>query len=93
MAAPINPKGAKSDKAWRRALMLALNEPAADGQKKLRKVAEAVVTAAMAGDIPAAKEIGDRLDGKATQGVELAGAGGGPLHQVIEMVVVDKAKG
>lgn len=68
MAARKTPSGgSKSDKPWRDALMLAVNERAKNGDKKLRRVADAVVAAALDGDMAAAKEIGDRLDGKATQ--------------------------
>lgn len=82
MAAPKNPKGAKSDKAWRDALMLAVNERAPDGGKKLRKIAEKCVDSAMAGDMQAIKEIGDRLDGKPAQAI--TGEGGGPItYQVV----------
>lgn len=61
------PKGAWSDKAWRDAIRVAVNEPHAKGTKKLRALADELVKAGMAGDISALKEIGDRLDGKATQ--------------------------
>lgn len=54
--------------------MLAVNEiDPADPEKKakkLRKIAQAVVNAAIAGDMQAAKEIGDRLDGKPRQEIE-----------------------
>jgi hypothetical protein len=59
------------DKPWREALQLAANEiDAKTKQKKLRRIAQAVVDAAMDGDMQAAKEVGDRLDGKAMQGIE-----------------------
>jgi hypothetical protein len=60
-----------SEKPWREALQLAANEiDKVTKQKKLRRIAQAVVDAAMAGDMVAAKEVGDRLDGKAMQGIE-----------------------
>ena len=40
------------------------------GSTKLRKLAEQLVTAGMAGDVSAIKEVADRLDGKATQQIE-----------------------
>jgi hypothetical protein len=62
------------DKPWRDALMLAVNEldPTDPDKKakKLRKIAQAVVDAAIAGDMQAAKEIGDRMDGKPRQEIE-----------------------
>lgn len=52
--------------------MLAVNElDPKDNAKKLRKIAQAVVDAAIAGDMQAAKEIGDRLDGKPSQSVDV----------------------
>jgi len=39
-------------------------------KKKLRRIAQALVDAAIAGDVQAAKEIGDRLDGKVSQAIE-----------------------
>lgn len=57
-----------NEKPWREALQLAANDiDPVTKQKKLRRVAQALVDAAMAGDVQAAKELGDRLDGKATQ--------------------------
>lgn len=66
------------DKPWADALRLEINECAGD-TKKIRLVARAVIDAAIGGDVQAAKEIGDRLDGKATQQIEHTGAEGGPI--------------
>ena len=61
-------KGGRKDKPFRDALMLAINE--ADGDRtKLRSVAEALVNKAIEGDVPALKEVADRIDGKVPQGV------------------------
>ena len=77
MAATKNPKGLKSDKEWRDAIRRAVHETRkdpADGRKRKRLVslARKLVERAEGGDVAALKEIGDRLDGKPTQGVELA---------------------
>lgn len=48
-------------------LRVALKEAHAEGGDKLRRVAEALVDKAMTGDVPAIKEIADRLDGKVPQ--------------------------
>lgn len=54
------------DKPWANALRLAVM--AEDGGiKKLRRLAERCVAEALAGDMQAIKEIGDRLDGKPVQ--------------------------
>jgi hypothetical protein len=59
--------GPKSDKIWADALRLAVTEKGTNGVRKLRALADRVVDAALAGDMAAAREIGDRLDGKAHQ--------------------------
>lgn len=79
------------DKPWREALMLAVNEASGDG-KKLRRIADALVNQAIAGDVTAIKEIGDRLDGKPRQETELTGTEGGPiLFEEVRRVIVDTA--
>ena len=55
------------NKPWKDALTRAIAQ--ADG-KVLRKLADALVKKASAGDVAALKEIGDRLDGKSVQAVE-----------------------
>ena len=72
-----NPKGRpKSSKLFKDALNLAVHERVDEkplrgvetGDKtKLRRIAEVLVENAMDGDIPAIKEVADRLDGKAHQ--------------------------
>jgi hypothetical protein len=70
MARPHRPKGAWSEKGWRDAIRLAVNEVGEGKHKKLRLLATKLVEAGLAGDISALREIGDRLDGKATQQIE-----------------------
>lgn len=72
MAAPKKPAGAKSDKLWRDAIMRAVRR-IEEGQSAqyLERVADQVVKLALAGDMTAAKEIGDRLDGKPHQTAEV----------------------
>lgn len=81
MAAPKTPKNRWSDKVWRDAIRVAVMRNADDGGKKLAKLADALVSAGIAGDVPALKEIGDRLDGKVPQAV--TGEGGGPVALAI----------
>lgn len=94
-ARKTKPAGSKSDKEWRDALRLALHEPVDDNGKKakaLRLVARAVVRKAIEGDIAAAKEIGDRIDGKPAQTV--TGEGGGPLTvEILRFSDEDNASG
>ena len=75
-------RGPKSDKFWSEAIRMAvMREEEIDGKKvkRLRIVADKIVELAMAGDMSAAKERGDRLDGKPRQATEVTGEGGGPL--------------
>lgn len=74
----------KSAKPWRDALRIAVNrdDPSDPKRKILAALAEATVSAALAGDMAAVKEIADRLDGKAAQ--PLTGDDeGGPLTVVV----------
>jgi hypothetical protein len=63
-----NPRGQQRDKPFRDALRLTIAE-AEDNPRKLRKLAEALFDKAADGDIPAIKEIADRLDGKPAQAI------------------------
>lgn len=50
-------------------LKIAINEATEEGGTKLRAVADALVNKAMTGDVPAIKELADRVDGKVPQAV------------------------
>jgi ribosomal protein L17 len=88
--------GGKPDKLMRDALIVALKREAIDAEgkptKNLYLIAEALVDKAKTGDVPAIKEIADRVDGKAVQ--PLAGADGEePINVIhrIERVIIDPA--
>ena len=86
-------KGAIGNREWTEALRRACHElRAADDDDKAKKIkaltlmARRVVTKALGGDMVAAKEVGDRLEGKPTQAVDLA------VHEpitCIERIIVD----
>jgi hypothetical protein len=63
--------GRKSDKRWRDALILATTRTDAEGRTMLAKIAQKCVEAAVEGDMQAIKEIGDRIDGKAPQSLDV----------------------
>lgn len=68
--------GRKGEKFWADAVTRAVNRRLDDieGQpKKLDRLADKLVDAGLAGEIPALKEIGDRLDGRPAQAVKLSG--------------------
>ena len=86
--------GPKSDKIWadavRRAVFRRLEQ--AEGKpQKIERLADKLVDSALEGDIPALKEIGDRLDGKPAQAVQL---GSDPDHPLPDITfrIVDPAK-
>ena len=67
MAARGRPPGSL-DKPFRDALRIAVKEASGDGnRRKLRAIADALVDKAITGDIPAIKEVAERLDGRAPQ--------------------------
>jgi hypothetical protein len=82
------PSGPWKDKLWRDTLRLVALWPVDDtrkGRTKLEASAVALFGAAIAGDVPAAKEIGDRLDGKVPQ----AHVGGDPDSQPIRVTRIE----
>lgn len=79
-----------SEKTFANMLRVAISEAHNEGGTKLRAVAQALVDKALTGDVPAIREIGDRLDGKVAQAIEHTG----PLNEdglptSISITVVD----
>ncbi len=70
MGAPAGNKNATKNRLWTDALNRAL---LADDGKKLRSLADKLISRAEEGDVTALKEIGDRMEGKPAQSVILAG--------------------
>lgn len=86
-----NPHGSGTEKVWRDAVLLAVNDKEGkgkDARKKLRALAEALVEKGLAGDVGAIKEIGDRLDGKAAQ-VVAGDENGGPIRHKVTVEFVE----
>jgi len=84
MGAPLGNQNARKD--WAGAIRKSLADN--DGQK-LRRIADKLVQMAEAGEMQAIKELGDRLDGKPSQQVDLGNAGGEPFLTKIVREVVD----
>lgn len=66
-----NANSGRKDKLWRDALMVAVKRSDTEGRVMLAKIAQKVVEAACEGDMQAIKEIGDRIDGKAPQSLDV----------------------
>jgi len=84
-----NPNGRPKSKPFKEAIQRALAE-AGDDKASLQAVATALVGKAMLGDVPAIKEVADRLDGKVPQGI-IGGSEDDPalsLVHKIERVIV-----
>lgn len=76
-----------SEKTFANMLRVALKEAHIAGGDNLRAVAQALVDKALTGDVPAIREIGDRIDGKVPQGIEGNGEGGELVIQILRMAV------
>lgn len=77
-------KNATKNKVWISALRRVI---AQDDGKRLRLAAEKLVDLAVDGNVPALKELGDRLDGKAAQALLLGEDRENPIFSTIERVV------
>lgn len=72
MAAPLGNQNAAKAKVWRAAIEAALErrtQSRVDGKKEIDALAEKLLDLVSAGDLPALKEFGDRMDGKPAQAV------------------------
>lgn len=81
---PKAPRGPYIDKPFRDALRLAVKRTAdagVQGKTKLDRIASQLVSEAVDGDVPAIKEIADRLDGRVPQAI--TGEGGNPIALAI----------
>jgi hypothetical protein len=54
----------------------------------MQRIADALIAKALEGDMQAIKEIGDRLDGKAKQQIDLGGQEDNPILTAIEVKLI-----
>lgn len=88
--APFGNKNGARAKVWRDAINRALAKATPANIARVDELAETLVSLAAQGDMAALKEIGDRLDGKPAQSMQVSGEDGGPVQlQRIERVIVD----
>jgi len=84
MAAPTGNTNARKGKEWFDALRKECVQ-----RDALAAIAKVVVEKAMAGEVWAIQEVGNRLDGKPSQAVEVSGADGGPLETITRFKLAD----
>lgn len=90
MAAPAGNKNAAKSRMFEQALIRAIKQrDLAEGEgETLRKVAERLLDAAIAGELNAIKETRDTLDGKPAQAI--TGGDGGPIQlEEVRRTIVD----
>ena len=86
MGAPAgNTNSSKNNRLWAETIRRAVVQ--ADGEQ-LRRIADKLLLMAEAGDIQAMKEIGDRLDGKPSQALDVGSDPDRPLVQKIVRQIV-----
>ena len=86
--APLgNTNSSKSNRLWGDTIRRAIAQSDAD---VLRKIAEALLAKAAEGDMAAIKELGDRIDGKSMQAVELSGRDGEPIPVAVYLPANDR---
>jgi len=82
-------------KRWRDAINRALAKRSrVDAKEALDDLAEKLLGLCDQGELGALKELGDRIDGKSVQGVELGGIDGAPVQTkvVVEYVTTERAR-
>ena len=83
-----NPRGQQRDKVYREALRLELADMSEGiDLKKLREIARMHIEKAAAGDMPAIKELADRLDGRPAQILEHNPADSKPITKIVNEIV------
>jgi len=82
--APQGNSNAKKAKIWTAAIERALEKRMGDRKQALDELAEKLLRKCDEGDLSALKELGDRLEGKPAQSVNVGGEDGGNL--IIEVV-------
>lgn len=91
MGAPLgNQNSSKANRLWAETIKRAIVQE--DGAK-LRAIAEKLIAMAAEGDMQAIKELGDRLDGKATQAISGPDGGAIPMQTIVNFVTPGGSSG
>lgn len=91
--APIGNTNKADNKRWRMAIDKALEKRGKDQWEALTAVADKLIDKALEGDLSAIKEFGDRIDGKASQQINLADADGEKLQVSLTINGLGNASG
>lgn len=83
MGAPLGNQNASKAYRWKNTIQKRLEELQA-----IEKVADALITKALEGDMSAIKELGDRIDGKPKQQVDIGGQEDNPIISEIQIRLV-----
>jgi len=90
MGAPIGNKNAAKAKLWHGAILRAVKKrSASDDLEYLDDLAEKLLDACAQQDLPALKELGDRLDGKSHQSIDVGNPDGTSLFSKVERVIIE----
>jgi hypothetical protein len=92
MGAPVGNQNAAKAKIWHAAIMRALErrKPADERIKAIDELADKLLDLVAAGDLPALKEFGDRMDGKPAQAIIGGGEDDPPIRfEKIKRVIVN----
>lgn len=90
MGAPLGNQNAAKAKIWHAAILRALErrKPANERIQAIDELADKLLDLVAAGDLPALKEFGDRLDGKPAQSI-IGGGEDDPPIRVARIELVD----
>lgn len=93
--APLGNQNAKKGRVWSQAIERALAKRSrADQIDAIDVLAEKLLTLCDQGDLQALKELGDRMEGKAAQGVTVSGDEENPLRITgVTRKIVDSSTG
>lgn len=84
MGAPVGNSNATKNRIWQQAILNALKKRSKSDQlEALEDLADKLIDSCMDGDITALKELGDRVEGKVAQCVNLGGQDDNPIKATL----------
>lgn len=85
--APIGNQNAAKGRKWKAAIERALEAKSRVlGKQALDEIAVALIDQALAGEQWAIDQLGNRLDGKPGQALEVTGEDGGPIQSAVHVI-------